>query len=331
MARATVFGAGAMGTAIAMHLARRGHHTVLWASEFDAGVLTALNEDRRHPALPEHLPESLQIMGPDDLDEASAGIDLAVMGAHSGGARTLARIVMDAGGHLPLAVGVAKGLEPGTGRRMSEVYSAEIGHERVVSVGGPALAPEVAEGLPTASVFAALHLEAAEKAAEVFRSKTYHVSVTDDIAGVEYCTVTKNVASIGMGIIDGIGKLSGIDYRNAKAALFTQAFREMTELVVALGGRQETVSGLAGLGDTLVTSLGGRNRLYGELVGEGARPGIALADLEKRGMTVEGVDATRETRRLAASRGLDLPFLDQIHRILFESAPAPSVFDCLKG
>ena len=201
----------------------------------------------------------------------------------------------------------------------------------MVSVGGPALAPEVAQELPTASVFAALHLEAAQEAAEAFRSKTYHISVTDDVVGVEYCTVVKNVAAIGMGILDGLGKVSGFAYRNAKSALFAQAFREITLLVTALGGRPETVSGLAGLGDMLVTSLGGRNRLYGELLGEGAHPDTALSELEARGMTVEGVDSAQETHRLAEGRGLDLPFLEQVHRILFEAAPAASVLDCLKG
>jgi glycerol-3-phosphate dehydrogenase len=111
MARVTVFGAGANGTAIAMHLARNGNQTLLWASEFDQGILPGLVEQRRHPALPEHLPDSLRVVGPEGLVEAADGIDIAVMGAHSGGARTLARIVVDGCGPLPLVVGVAKGLE----------------------------------------------------------------------------------------------------------------------------------------------------------------------------------------------------------------------------
>ena len=155
MARVTVFGAGAMGTALAMHLARVGQETILWASEFDAGVISALSENRRHPSLPEHLPDSLRVLGPDSLRDAAKDIDIAVMGAHSGGARTLARIVMEGCDRLPIVVGVAKGLEPETRKRMSEVYAEEVGHDRVISVGGPALAPEVAQGLPTASVFAA--------------------------------------------------------------------------------------------------------------------------------------------------------------------------------
>jgi glycerol-3-phosphate dehydrogenase (NAD(P)+) len=327
----TVFGAGAMGTAMAMHLARLGHRTNLWASEFDRPVLDALASEQRHPGLVGHLPESLAVLGPDELEAAGKDIDIAVLGAHSGGARTLARIVAGGVRSLPLVVGVAKGLEPETRKRMSEVYSEEVGHDRVISVGGPCLAPEVAEDLPTAAVFAAREVAVAEQAAGTFRSTTFHVSASDDLPGVEYCTVAKNVAAIGMGILDGLGKVSGRDYRNAKAALFTRGFGELVALVVALGGRPETVSGLAGLGDTLVTSLGGRNRLYGELVGEGATPDAALRGLMDRGMTVEGVESARDVRSLGQGLGLDLPFFDQMQRILFEDAPASTVLDCLKG
>jgi glycerol-3-phosphate dehydrogenase (NAD(P)+) len=331
MARVTVFGAGAMGTAIAMHLARCKNQTVLWGSAFDRGVLPALTDDRRHPALPADLPESLLVMGPEDLDAAAGGIDLAVMGAHSGGARTLARIVMGGGGDLPTVVGIAKGLEAETLKRMSEVYAEEVGHERVVSMGGPCLAGEIAQGLPTAAVFGSEVRGTAEEAARLFRSKAFHVSVTDDLVGLEYCTVGKNVAAIGMGILDGMGRLSGLDYRNAKAALFTQAFAELVQLVVELGGRADTVAGLAGLGDTLVTSLGGRNRLFGELLGEGANPKEALDDLGRRGMTVEGVDSARDIRTLSERAGLDLPFFDMVHRILFGGEPATTVMDCLEA
>jgi glycerol-3-phosphate dehydrogenase (NAD(P)+) len=320
-----------MGTAFAMHLARNGNPTILWASEFDATVLTALTEDRRHPALPEHLPDALRILGPDRLAEAANDAEVAVLGAHSGGARTLAGMVGRSGKIPQLVVGVAKGLEPRTGKRMSEVYTEEFGHRRVISVGGPSLASEVALELPTAVVFASFERETGEEAAGAFRSKTYHVQVSDDLPGVEYCTVIKNVVAIGMGILDGMARGTALDYRNAKSALFTQGFREMTLLVESLGGRPETVAGLAGLGDTLVTSLGGRNRLYGEMLGEGAKPSVALDELLARGMTVEGVDSTREVRRLQERTALALPFIDQMHEVLFGDAPVASVLECLKG
>jgi glycerol-3-phosphate dehydrogenase (NAD(P)+) len=331
VARTTVFGAGAMGTAIAMHLARSGNDTVLWASEHDLRVLPDLVEGRKHPALPEFLPDALKVMGPDQLAAAGEGLDLAVMGAHSGGARTLARIVMDGCGPPPVVIGVAKGLEPNTGTRISEVYSAEVGHHRVVAMGGPCLAPEVAQGLPSAAVMACVDPAALEMAAGAFRSRAFSVWSTDDVVGLEHCTVAKNVGAVGMGILDGLGKVSSSGYRNAKAALFAQAVGELVELVVALGGRTETAHGLAGLGDMLVTSLGGRNRLYGELIGEGADPATALADLVNRGMTVEGVESALAVRRLGAELGLDLPFHAQVHAILFEGAPPTAILSCMKG
>jgi glycerol-3-phosphate dehydrogenase (NAD(P)+) len=328
MARITVFGSGAMGTAVAMHLSRAGNDTVLWASEFDRGVLPALTGERRHPALPEHLPQALRVLGPDDLLAAGEGLDIAVMGAHSGGARTLARVVSEAYPHMPMVVGLAKGLEHTTGKRMSEVYAEEVGHDHVVAMGGPALAPEIAQGLPTAAVLASAHVDGAETAADAFRSPDFHVVVTTDVAGVEYATVAKNVTAIGMGLL---GKVSNLAYRNAKAALFTQAVDELVTLITELGGRRETAFGLAGLGDALVTSLGGRNRLYGELIGEGADPDHTLKDLVSQGLTVEGVESSKEVRRLTSHLGLDLPLHAQVHRILFEAAPARSILECLKG
>ncbi len=331
VARITVFGSGAMGTAVAMHLARAGNDTSLWASPWDAAVLPALRNERRHPALPEHLPADLRVLGPEDLAEAGRDLDIAVMGAHSGGARTLTHAVREAHDALPLVVGLAKGLEHGTGRRMSEIYTEEVGHDRVIAMGGPALAPEIAQGLPTAAVLASTHVDAAEFAADAFRSPTFHVLVTNDVTGVEYATVAKNVTAIGMGMLDGFGKVANLSYRNAKAALFTLAMDELVRLLDALGGRRDTAVGLAGLGDSLVTSLGGRNRLYGEMIGEGADPEHALRDLIAQGLTVEGVDSAKEVRRLTDHLGIDLPIHSQVHRILFEGAPARSILDCLKG
>jgi glycerol-3-phosphate dehydrogenase (NAD(P)+) len=331
VARITVFGSGTMGTAVAMHLARAGNETSLWASPWDAKVLPSLLDDRVHPGLPEHLPDQLRVLGPDDLRAAATGLDIAVMGAHSGGARTLAKAVVEAGQDLPLVVGLAKGLEPATNLRMSEVYTEEVGHERVVAMGGPALAPEISQELPTSAVLASAPDGPAAQAADSFRSSTFHVAVTDDVVGVEYATVAKNVTAIGMGILDGLGKVSSRGYRNAKAALFTQAVDELTRLLVAMGGRTDTAIGLAGLGDALVTSLGGRNRLYGELIGEGSDPARCLDDLVAQGLTVEGVESAREVRRLAEERGLDLPLHLQVHRVLFEHAEAMTIVDCLKG
>jgi glycerol-3-phosphate dehydrogenase (NAD(P)+) len=257
-------------------------------------------------------------MGPDELPEASEDPDFAVMGASSGGARSLGQMVAEDVGSEPVVVSLAKGTEPETGKRMSEVYGEIFGHDLVVSVGGPCLAGELAEGLPSAVVYASARRDTAEEAREAFQTKGYRVHVTEDLIGVEYCTVLKNVAAIGLGILDGLAKGTGErEYRNAKSALFAQAVAEQVKLVTALGGQAETVTGLAGLGDTLVTSLGGRNRLYGELLGEGSKPQEALDGMVRRGMTVEGVDSAKDVGRLTKETGVDVPFHAAVDRIVF--------------
>jgi glycerol-3-phosphate dehydrogenase (NAD(P)+) len=239
-------------------------------------------------------------------------------------------MVREGCGTLPTVVVVAKGLEGESGKRMSQVYAEEVGHDEVVVIGGPCLAPELSQGLPTAVVFAARSKRTAEEAAATFRSKNFHVAVTEDLVGMEYCAVLKNVAAIGIGILDGLVRGTAFEYRNVKAALFTQAIHELGRFVTALGGATETVSGLAGIGDTLVTVIGGRNRLFGEMLGEGARPENALQDLHVKGMTVEGWDAASSVRHLLEQSKLDLPFFQQVHRILFDGAPAASVLECLR-
>jgi len=231
---------------------------------------------------------------------------------------------------VEVAVSVAKGLEPGSGLRMSQVYGEELTETPIVSIGGPCLASELAQGLPTAGVWAAASLETARRAGGPFDAEAYQLTYTDDVIGVELCAMMKNVAAIGLGMLDGLGKPTGEDFKNAKAALFTKAAHEIVELVSASGGRAETAFGLAGIGDQLVTSLGGRNRLYGELVGAGEAPGSTLRDLEARGLTVEGVDSTRDVARLADELNLNLPYHAAIHRVLFDGADARDILEVLR-
>lgn len=325
-----MFGAGAMGTAVAMHAARRGHDVTLWGSAHDDRALEQLRAERKHPSLPEHLPADVRVFGPDGLDDAAAGAEIVILGANSHGARSLAREIAPHVGDATAAVSVAKGLEPGSGLRMSQVYGEELTATPIVSVGGPCLATELAQGLPTAGVWAAATLETAQGAGRPFDAESYQLTYTDDVIGVELCAMMKNVAAIGLGMLDGLGKPTGKDFKNAKAALFTKAAHEIVELVGASGGRAETAFGLAGIGDQLVTSLGGRNRLYGELVGAGEAPDATLRDLEARGLTVEGVDSTRDVARLADELGLDLPYHAAVHRVLSDGADPRDILEVLR-
>ena len=324
-----MFGAGAMGTAVAMHAARIGLDTALWANPFDGPALESIRDKGKHPGLPDHVPASLMVFGPDELDEAAARCEVAVMGSSSGGARSLARMTTDAAARARFLVSLGKGLEPETAKRMSELYEEEFPGATVVAVGGPGLAGELASEMPTAAVWGSSRIQDARDAGERFEHSTYQIAYTDDLIGLEYCTVLKNVAAIGMGFLDGMAKTDSVAYQNAKAALFTQAVRELSSVVEAVGGRRETAMGLAGLGDVLVTSLGGRNRIYGELVGAGGDPTEVLKDLSSRGVTVEGVESTKDLHLIADRTGVDLPYHLAIHRVLFDGADPRSILEVL--
>jgi glycerol-3-phosphate dehydrogenase (NAD(P)+) len=329
MARVAVFGAGAAGTAVAIHLARKGEDVVLWGSEYDAKVLPDLTERRLHPALPERLPEGIRVFGPEDLAEAAGGTEIAVMGANSAGARSLGEMVAPAlTGETRVVVSVAKGLEDGTLLRMSEVYEETCGRS-VVVMSGPSLAPELAGGLVTGVALASTDPDALARATEVFRSPTFLVDPTNDVAGVEICGTAKNVAAIGAGILEGLAKYRQRDLKNARAALFTRAVHEIADLAESAGGRRETALGLAGMGDLLVTMLGGRNALYGEALGLGAEPQHTLRDMQSRGLTVEGAGSSKEVQALMDRAGLDLPVHRAVYVIVHEGAPPERILEAL--
>jgi glycerol-3-phosphate dehydrogenase (NAD(P)+) len=329
MARVTVFGAGAMGTAMAIHAARRGADAALWANPYDTRALEGIRADKRHPQLPAHVPESLPVYGPDELDRAAAGVEIAVLAANSAGQRSLAKLVLDSVAPAQIVVSVAKGLESDTFLRMSQVLGQELEGKTIVSIAGPCLAAELAQELPTAAVWASAREADARRAGEVFEDRHYQIDYTDDLIGTEYCTVIKNVAAIGMGLLDGLGMALTEAFKNAKAALFTKAMQEVAELVVALGGRADTALGLAGLGDCLVTGLGGRNRIYGELVGAGREPKVTLEDMQRRGLTVEGVDSAVDVHQLMQEHGLDLPYHTAVYRVIVENADPRSLLEVL--
>jgi glycerol-3-phosphate dehydrogenase (NAD(P)+) len=329
MARVAVFGAGAAGTAVAIHLARKGEDVVVWGSEYDARVLPGLMDSRAHPALPERLPDGVQVLGPEDLTEAAKGSEIAVMGANSGGARSLGEMVAPAlTDETRFVVSVAKGLEDKTLRRCSEVY-AEACARPVVVLSGPSLAPEVAEGLLTGVAMASTDPEALIRATDVFRSPSFLVDPTDDVPGVEICGTAKNVAAIGAGILEGLAKYRQRDLKNARAALFTRAVHEIADLVESEGGRRETALGLAGMGDLLVTMLGGRNRIYGEALGLGSEPQHTLHDMEARGLTVEGAGSSKEVQALMERRGLELPIHRAVYAIVHEGAPPERILEAV--
>ena len=286
MARLTVFGAGAMGTALAMHAARAGVDTALWGNPFDQQALDSIREHGRHPALSEHLPTSLAVHGPDELHEAAAGVEIAVLSATSDTARSLAGMVRHAVGGARFLVSLAKGIESRTGSRISEVFAEELPGPAYVAVAGPCLASELAAGAPFDG---RVGLRVGGRRPDGGRTPSTRppTSSRSPTTWPASNTARRPRTSPRSGCRASWTAWASsptTTFRNAKAALFTKAIQEVCDLVDALGGRRETAMGLAGVGDILVTGTGGRNRLYGELIGEGQDPDEAREHLEARGM-----------------------------------------------
>ncbi|HEV3230878.1 MAG TPA: NAD(P)H-dependent glycerol-3-phosphate dehydrogenase [Candidatus Dormibacteraeota bacterium] len=319
-----ILGAGSWGTALACALADGGP-TVLWTRH--AHEAEAIRLARRNPRyLTETvLPLALEVTG--DLAQAVAGAAIVVMAVPAKGmeaaARGLSAVLRTQarrGDDGPLVLSGAKGLDPESGRLMSQVLSESLGDRAVVgALSGPNIAREVAQGLPTATVIACHSAERAAGAQRRLSGRRLRAYTNDDVVGVEVGGAMKNVIAVAAGISDGLHAGD-----NAKAAIMTRGLSEMTRLGIALGARATTFSGLTGLGDLVVTcsSPFSRNRMLGVSIGEGR----SLAEVESSmTMIAEGVNTTREALRLGARLDVELPIAAAVSSVLFDGADLLSV------
>ena len=317
-----VLGAGSWGTALAVLLARNGFPTLLWGH--DAARQARLAHERENARyLPGvRFPENLVIR--EDLlataDEAAHL--LAVVPSHA------FRPTLEAlKTRLPTQAIVAwatKGLEPATGRMLNQVATDVLGENRAIGViSGPTFAKEVAHGLPTAVTVAARDSATAEAIGAWLRGSTVRVYTSTDMVGVELGGAIKNVLAIATGISDGLGLGA-----NARAALITRGLAEMRRLVEALGGKTETVMGLAGIGDLVLTCTDNqsRNRQVGLALGKGRKLQVTLAEI---GQVAEGVATAREVRQLAQRMRVDMPITEQVYRVLFEDVSPQAAVEAL--
>lgn len=328
MATIAILGAGDMGTALCTPLAANGHDVRLWGTYLDRDIVAALRAGQPHPRLGVAAPRGVAVFPDDRAGEAIAGADMVLFAISSVGVRAIAQQVAPWLPTVPLLMTVAKGFDPdpagGLPLLLPDVI-AERSVAPIVGVGGPSKANEVARGIPTAVVFAGPG-SAAGEAAALFRNGTYRVETSDDLLGVEIAAAMKNAYAIALAVADGLELATGIPHHNLRAALFPRAVAEMGCLAAALGGRAETVSGLAGAGDLQVTITSGRNRLLGERVGAGERGPVAVRTLRDAGITIEGYDALGFGRDLAAGltlaggRTLRLPLLDALWQVLHQGA-----------
>jgi len=304
-----VLGAGSWGTALAIQLARAGHSVRLWGRDRDRIRRMALaGENARYlPGIA--FPDGLVLEA--DLAAAVARASLVLLVTPSHGIPDLIRAL------VPLLDGeariawAAKGFEPGSGRFLHQVVEELVDHQRHGAViTGPSFAVEVAAGLPTAVTVASPDLDFAARVAGALHHGHFRAYTSDDIIGAELGGAVKNVLAVGTGIADGMGL-----GHNARAALITRGLAEMMRLADALGGRRETLMGLSGVGDLVLTCTGdlSRNRRFGLALGQGQAIDATLASI---GQVVEGVKTAEEVVRLGRNNGLELPISEVVHQIV---------------
>jgi len=311
--RCAVVGGGAWGTALSDLLARAGHEVTIWAREPD--VVDHINTTHANPRFLAGVVLDPAVRASGDLCAAVRGAELVVHATPSHFLREIVRTA--APGMAPDAIQAiaTKGIEPESLMLMGDVVAAEIPGRPVVAVSGPSFAIEVARRQPTAVVAASENPQASATVQRVMSTATFRVYTSDDLRGVEVAGAVKNVMAVATGIAEGLGL--GL---NSRAALITRGLAETTRLGVALGARQETFAGLAGLGDLVLTCTGAlsRNRSVGVEVGRGR----ALQDILTGTETVaEGVRNARSTVALATRVAVTMPIADAVHRVLFEDQP----------
>ena len=304
-----VLGAGSWGTALSVHLGRLDHDVCLWAR--DQAVVDDMNGRRMNSVyLPEvTLPSSVSVSH--RVAEAVRGRDLIVAAIPSHGCRD---VVREAAVHATAGavfVSATKGLEVDTLLRMSEVIAQEVGPARpVVVISGPTFAVEVARQLPTAILAASSDAAATELVQAEFRSPYFRLYASDDVVGVEIGGAMKNIIAIAAGVVEGLGL-----GHNALAALITRGLAELSRLACAAGGRRDTLAGLSGLGDLVLTCTGdlSRNRRVGlELAKGRSLPEILAATR----MVAEGVRTTGAALALGKRYGVELPITTQMAEVL---------------
>ncbi len=311
MAAIGIIGTGTWGTAIAVLLNRSGHKvTICSATGRDVEDLV---RTRRQKNLPEVL-ISEDIAITDSLEEACGQKDILVMAVPSIYIRRTAARMAPYVRYGQVIVSAAKGIEEETLLTMTGVIESELPNAEVCALSGPSHAEEVSRGLPTTCVVAAQRRKTAEYVQSVFMCPEFRVYTCADITGVEIGGALKNVIALAAGIADGL-KYGD----NAKAALITRGIAEIRRLAVKMGCKGETVSGLSGTGDLIVTcaSMHSRNRRAGILIGQGKSMQEAMEEVK---MVVEGVYAAKAGLALSRAFDCEMPIVEQVNRVLFENA-----------
>ncbi|MGX5915443.1 NAD(P)H-dependent glycerol-3-phosphate dehydrogenase [Aliidiomarina sp. Khilg15.8] len=308
----TVLGAGSYGTALAICIARKGVPLTLWGrNQDDIEAMRSSGENQRYlPGCP--LPETITLEA--DLATAVKGSDTILVVVPSYG---FAEVLQQIKPHLRAGARLAwatKGLEPGTGRLLSDVAVDILGPDRPLAMlSGPTFAQEMAQGMPTAIAVASNQPSFVAELSDVLHcDRSFRVYLNDDLTGIQIGGAVKNIIAIGAGMADGIGFGA-----NTRTALITRGLAELTRLGLAVGGKPETFTGMAGLGDLILTCTDNqsRNRRFGMALGKGKGVEDAMAEI---GQAVEGYRNTKEVFELAKRYDVEMPIVEQIYQVLYE-------------
>jgi len=324
--RCAVLGAGSWGTALAIQLARTNEQVRLWDHQAErAPLLQQARENQRYMA-GMRFPDTLEVTG--DLVFALEGVQVLIEVVPS---QTVREVMAEAARMLPVDAAIccaSKGVETGTLMTMNEVLEEVLppGHHPMLTfLAGPSFAKEVAQGLPTAVVVAGHNRGPADMVSEALHGGAMRAYYTTDVVGAELGGALKNVIAIACGVADGMG--AG---QNARAALITRGLAEITRLAVVRGANPLTLSGLAGMGDLVLTCTGdlSRNRRVGLGLGRGQQLDAILADL---GQVAEGVITARSARDLAQREGVEMPISEEIYQMLYQDKPVDAALMALMG
>lgn len=308
----SILGAGSWGTALAILAARNGYQTLLWGHQPDH--IAALKQQRENVRyLPgQAFPEKLSVT--DDLTIAAGFSNLILLAVPSHAFRdTLSKLRV----FLPAEINIAwatKGLNPEDGSLLHQAVAEIFTKNTPAAVlSGPTFAREVAANLPTAITIASTQTDFADELAGLFHNQHFRAYTSTDIIGVQVGGAVKNVLAIAAGIADGLGFGA-----NTRAALITRGIAEIMRLGLALGGKQETIMGLAGLGDVILTCTDNqsRNRRFGLALGEGKHAETSIKEINQE---IEGISAARETYLLSRKYNIDMPITEQTYRVLYEN------------
>lgn len=314
MADVAIIGAGSWGIALAKVLHTNGNKVTVWSIVEDE--ITMLKEKHEHAQkLPGvKLPEDMEFTT--DLESAVSGKAYLILAVPSVFTRSTAKSMAPFVKEGQIIVCVAKGIEEETLMPLTDIVEQEIPQAEVAVMCGPSHAEEVGIGLPTTVVAGAKKRAVAEEIQDIFMNNVFRVYTSPDVLGMELGGSLKNVIALAAGMADGLGYGD-----NTKAALITRGMFEMNKLAVTMGAKQETLNGLTGIGDLIVTceSKHSRNRKAGMLIGQGYTMQQAMDEVK---MVVEGVYSAKAAIALAKKYDVDMPIIEEVNKVLFEDKPA---------